>query len=567
MKNLTSTHPAFTSNLSIFSLPPTSPSYLPKTQKSMLSEYEARLKKPQKLAIKSISLPRIVYNRLPKLDASIKKFRSRSKHLINKKKLTKIMSIKGITKHCGFDKTEGTIDTVDHLPEADKELRVSRYKFLNASQNYSLNDIKLEKEDSFLKSTKPKGKVLKYLGLFGGLFDDVSLENYFPEATFILEQDYSMLKSTTMMNEIIRLGLAILETRMLPGLATLDKLFQNLFQGIEEVAKKQVKMVYPERIILKFIRLCKPLIEERYISVKQTKYFVAALSAIIDPRNEFGAETVALVVNSFVQFCVQTMFEIGDYFEQGVPINAKDDMVNSFYLKDALTTFREHYKQAKSTEDLESYIQAGFFHSIDFREKEYYKSQFLGKKDKHLLMLIYEIAFFILSRTQSMDTLVNSIDEDKDSYGLLFSLFDGFFHSITQMSELLTLEGDIGDSLPHSLNMLPDVLSSDMPQMSKLRMEVSMQMGFLLQELLDLKPFRELGNYLIEIIYGFVDSISRIVSEVKVKKDRKKLGLALSNLFRTVLSAINLSTPSKKYEKVVNLLNSKILSFLDVVRR
>ncbi len=122
-----------------------------------------------------------------------------------------------------------TSEDVELSKVIDKEF----YGYLGKANGYSLNQLNCDiKENSFIKTTFPQAKIVNFLGLFKGMFTEKHLKMFYYEALFILEQSYKVLKKTMMINEVISLGLAILNFGMFPQMEVLSNTVQIISEGI-----------------------------------------------------------------------------------------------------------------------------------------------------------------------------------------------------------------------------------------------------------------------------------------------------------------------------------------------
>lgn len=83
------------------------------------------------------------------------------------------------------------------------------YKFLKQAKAWQLKDLKIEKEDSFMSTTEPQARINQCLAHFGGIFTKNTLREYYHEAAFILEQDFSCIENSICLFEVIHLAIAL----------------------------------------------------------------------------------------------------------------------------------------------------------------------------------------------------------------------------------------------------------------------------------------------------------------------------------------------------------------------
>ena len=123
---------------------------------------------------------------------------------------------KGNSKKRGKGAKQGRKNPREEEIKPEEKVEVEKYGFLNGAKGFQISELKPEKEDSFFKSTVPQAKIVKYLGLFKGMFTKATLKIYYYEALFILEQNYIDLKKTLMMNEVVALAIEIVRKEYFP---------------------------------------------------------------------------------------------------------------------------------------------------------------------------------------------------------------------------------------------------------------------------------------------------------------------------------------------------------------
>lgn len=94
------------------------------------------------------------------------------------------------------------------------------------------------------------------------MFTRRSLEIYFYEALFILEQEYTDLVKTLMVNEVIMLALTLLENEMFPSTMFMPNVYNILLKGVLDILTGKVSMVYPEKILKRFTKVMSSCIEK-----------------------------------------------------------------------------------------------------------------------------------------------------------------------------------------------------------------------------------------------------------------------------------------------------------------
>ena len=118
------------------------------------------------------------------------------------------------------------------------------------------------------------------------MFTRKSLEVYYYEALFILEQDYEDLRKTMMMNEVFSLALALIQNEMFPSDMFMPNIYGIIFKTIIDVVQGREKMVYPEKQMMKFLKALALCLEKDKLghteSVDQLKDFYSKIVENLD---------------------------------------------------------------------------------------------------------------------------------------------------------------------------------------------------------------------------------------------------------------------------------------------
>ena len=178
-----------------------------------------------------------------------------------------------------------------------------KYQYLNQATSYTINQLKSDKEDSFIKSTKAHSTIINYLGLFKGMFTRKSLEVYYYEALFILEQDYEDLKKTMMMNEVFSLALALIQNEMFPSEMFMPNIYGILFKTVVDIISGKEKIIYPEKQIMKFqkvLALCQE--KEKFGHMESVTNFKDFFQKLADNIGTVPEATINDFVSIYLDF-------------------------------------------------------------------------------------------------------------------------------------------------------------------------------------------------------------------------------------------------------------------------
>lgn len=189
---------------------------------------------------------------------------------------------------------EGQIEGLDLNPETNEML--SKYKYLNKSQNYSLLDMAAdEKEDSFLKTTKPTSKLSEYIDMFEGDFSSLNIQQHFHEACFVLQQEFKALEKTQLLGEVLVMGLTVLEvSKQFPSQFVFEAMVSNIVQIVTKRLNNKVKLAIDGSmqsdqefgiLLFRTLKMLKPFYETKCISGELARYCIQMMDAISKNTN------------------------------------------------------------------------------------------------------------------------------------------------------------------------------------------------------------------------------------------------------------------------------------------
>lgn len=200
---------------------------------------------------------------------------------------------------------------IDKEENGDADFDSVKYQYLNQATSYTINQLKSDKEDSFIKSTKAHATIINYLGLFKGMFTRKSLEVYYYEALFILEQDYDDLRKTMMMNEVFSLALSLLQNEMFPSDMFMPNIFSLLFKTIIDIILGKEKMVYPEKQIMKFQKVLTMCLEKDKLNHMET---IESLKEFFQKLGENFDKVPDATTNEFISIYLDYVWACSSQF-------------------------------------------------------------------------------------------------------------------------------------------------------------------------------------------------------------------------------------------------------------
>jgi hypothetical protein len=135
------------------------------------------------------------------------------------------------------------------------------------------------------------------------MFTRKSLEVYYYEALFILEQDYEDLKKTMMMNEVFSLALALIQNEMFPSEMFMPNIYGILFKTVVDIISGKEKIIYPEKQIMKFqkvLALCQE--KEKFGHMESVTNFKDFFQKLADNIGTVPEATINDFVSIYLDF-------------------------------------------------------------------------------------------------------------------------------------------------------------------------------------------------------------------------------------------------------------------------
>lgn len=162
-----------------------------------------------------------------------------------------------------------------------------------------------------MDTTKAQGTIINYLGMFKGLFTRRSLEIYYYEALFILEQEYEDLERTLMINEVVMLALTLIENEMFPSDMFMPNVYNILLKGILDIVTGRVEVVYSDKLLKRFtkaITIC--LEKEKLSSMESIEHYIEFNKILIEHFDLIPKNLKNMFIGNFVDF---TWYKCSDF--------------------------------------------------------------------------------------------------------------------------------------------------------------------------------------------------------------------------------------------------------------
>ena len=506
-------------------------------------------------------LPQLAYRRSPSV-------KNRLKKSLTQKSLENLMNISRLNESAEHNESGEEGEEEADAESEDKKLDKSKYKFLNQATGYSIDQLNSdEKEDSFMQSTKPLSTIVNYLGLFKGLFTQRSLEVYYYEALFILEQDYSILKKTLMINEVINLALAIIKNEMFPSDTFMPNLFSLLFQGIRDVIKGEIKVVYPKKLFKKVCQVFTVCVDkEKVTNIETIEHYFKFFEFLRANWEAIPAENRNLFIGNFIDFlwffCSDFIYYIKrkeDFGSYKLAYRESPNQALEFFL----TSFEEIEDQK---EELILKVQRLVYMGVEMISDSWDEDTNFSQKEKKLVAKYFEMVFICMKCPISKQMAFTELKQQ--CMDGVFTIFDRYFMLITKQSHPLTLERDFGVFIQLCVNHWKDIFlnsGEDDPEVDELKLAILIQINMILYQIIKSFNLNSLTHYIVDYLIALVKASIELIHSVHSVRRRKEFTKDIRVSFDEILAKINFSRVPKRFEDKMTHVNELIVVFLNKI--
>ena len=460
-----------------------------------------------------------------------------------------------------------TEEILEKEEEGEPELDCEKYLYLSEARGYSIEDLKNDKEDSFMNSTKAQATIINYLGMFNGMFTRRSLETYYYEGLFILEQEYEDLRKTLMINEVLFLALTLIENELFPSDMFMPNVYNILTKGVIDILNGKEKVVYKDKLLLRFTKAISLSLEKEKLNTiesvdwykKFTKKLVENFGTISKPlKNHFIANYV-----DFVWFgCSDFNFYLGRkdraddgniYDKEWLAHNGSD---LEFFLNQIEPDEVESYKE------LATKVQRLMYIGIELLSESWDEDEVLSPQDKKMVCGYFEVVYICMKNKYTCNV---SFDEVKDQCKEgAFTVFDRFFMMLTKQSHPMMLEQDFGDLLTRCVEHWKTIFKSqiDDEEFLDLKLGVLIQLNMILYQIIKSFDLANLTHYVVDFLVLLTQASIDLIGSLKNIQKKKDFTKDIRVSFDQILTKINFGRVPKRFEEKMAKVNALIVIFL-----
>lgn len=506
---------------------------------------------------------------LPRI-AMKKKLRNHSKNRnsATQKSLQNLINISQLNDSTDFNSIDKEEEGSSYEKEEDEDKKIDqeKYKYLNQATGYSIDQLNRdEKEDSFMKSTKPLATIVNYLGLFKGLFTRRSLEVYYYEALFILEQEYDDLKKTLMINEIIRLCLSVVKNEMFPSDTFIPNLYNVMLKGVMDVIKGTEKIVYPEKLYKKFTVALGTCIEkEKLNNLESIEKYIEFLKQLKEEWKKIPDNLKNFFINNFLDFMWFLISDFTYYLKRKDDYGLNYKLSRVEYLGEELEFFLNaiNRKDEDSIKDTNLKVERLVYSLVELIVEGWDEDTEVNLVEKRIIANSFEYMFLCMKsskmKTRVFKELANQCDDG------IFTVFDRYFMLLTKHSHPLSLEKDFGRSIPRCVGHWRKVFvgKQEDDNLAELKLGILIQINMILYQLIKSFNLDSLSHYIVDFLTILVKASIDIVGTVQTIKRKKEFTKDIRVSLDEILAKINFSRVPKRFEEKMNQLNEDIVLFL-----
>lgn len=457
--------------------------------------------------------------------------------------------------------------------EEDEEKRIDRekYKYLNDATGYSIDQLNRdEKEDSFMKSTKPLATIVNYLGMFKGLFTRRSLEVYYYEALFILEQDYENLKKTLMINEIVRLCLAVINNEMFPTDTFIPNLYNVLFRGILDIVKGNEKVVYPEKLLKKFAKALGICIEKEKLSnLESIEKYIWFMEGLSEEWDQIPGSVHNLLISNFVDFMWYFTSNFTYYLKRkdDYGLNYKLSRISYLgsHLKFSLSKIQSGEEHQESLTMTNLKVERLLYSLVDLIVEGWDGETEINLAEKKIVGNSFEYMFICMESETTRDIVFRELEQQCEEG--VFTVFDRYFMLLTKHSHPLTLEKDFGETIPRCVSHWKAVFKGKEEDngLAELKLGILIQINMILYQLIKSFNLDSLTHFIVDFMAGLVKASIDIIGTVQTNKRKREFTANIRVSLDEILAKINFSRVPKRFDQKMSKINEDIVVFLNKI--
>jgi hypothetical protein len=521
--------------------------------------YEAARKKDSMQVDKILPSLSIMKSKRMKRKKRQNKISLRQKSLENLMNISQFNGSVEEEEELDIDKELGESEEEDSEKKIDKE----KYEFLQQATGYSIDQLNSnEKEDSFMQSTKPLATIVNYLGEFKGLFTRRSLEAYYYEALFILEQDYANLKKTLMVNEVIRMAIAIIQNEMFPSDTFMPNIYSVLFQGIFDVITGEEKVYYPHKLIKKFCKAMETCLEkEKLKSFESVDAYLQFVSKVKDKWDLLPEMTRNFFIGNYLDFIWYFSSDFNYFLKKKEPYDVYNFALPSSLAED-LKFFLSNITDDESLDSVQLKIQRLVYMEAELLSESWDEDTIFNQKEKRLIVQYFEVLFVLMGEKWSKSFAFQELRQKHDDG--VFLAFDRYFMLITKQSHPSHLEEDFGLSIKACARHWKAVFQMDKESQEDLdlKLGVLIQINMILYQIVKSFNLYHLSDYMIDFVKVMIQASIDLINSLTTIKRKKGFTKDIRSSFDEILAKINFSRVPKRLEESLSEMNELIICFL-----
>jgi len=451
-----------------------------------------------------------------------------------------------------------------------------KYSYLRGAKGFRISDLQISKEDSFLKTTLPQSKIVTLLGAFQGIFTRNSIMESYPEALFILEQQYADLKKTLMMNEVLLLAVGVLDMEELPQqISLINNIVTTLCKGLFDILRGKIRMVYPLKFMKKFSNAILSLSEKELLHNSTCFDSLLLYSGKIMDLENIDPEYKLNITDTFLKIMWSALSDINFQISKRDEEDGNSDHLSKMALADFSIANTVLYSILRFLEERDEFISSGFASQLSRLLYVLYSICDAGWKTSydvlsvnvlHGILDLFGMTFILLGSESAVQMILGDTSEE-DLSTCAKNILESFIEYIKMPGEPTHLFEIYERKVFRILDHIPPLYSTQSLLGLETQELILNEFGKMVHRIVHAYRLGEIRLILSEFLESLLECISRIVESTPGYRHKEKLFKIARPYFGDVLSVLNFAKVSKDVENRIQIINSKIVRLLTEMER
>jgi hypothetical protein len=400
--------------------------------------------------------------------------------------------------------------------------------------------------------------------MFKGLFTRRSLEIYYYEALFILEQEYEDLKKTLMINEVIMLALTLIENEMFPSDMFMPNVYNILLKGILDIMTGRETIIYPEKIMRRFTKSINICIEkEKMNSMESIEHYMKFTDDLIENFDLVPNSLKNSFIGNFVDFAWFLCSDFNFFMSRrtGMELYTKNWLKN-YGEKLEFLLDQTQIEEVQTYDLLLQKVHRLVYIGVELITESWDDNMELSDLDKKQMCSHFEILYICMkNKFTSMASFTELKEQCPDG---AFTIFDRFFMMLTKQSHPLSLEQDFGQILMRCIQHWKIIFKRQIndEEFVELKLGILIQINMILFQIIKFFDLNKLTHFVVDFITILIRASIDLIGTLSNKRKKREFTKDIRVCFDEILTKINFGRVPRRFEEKMSKLNELIVLFL-----